>query len=66
VLQRIPVQADSDACCLVDPRALDPEVRTLSDHLALSRDLLIALADPLRQEQGSCACASKVARCTTA
>jgi len=37
-------------CCLVDPSALDPEVRTLGDHLALSRDLLIALADPMRQD----------------
>ena len=39
-----------DVCCLVDPSALDPEVRTLGDHLALSRDLLIALADPMRQD----------------
>jgi DNA-binding transcriptional ArsR family regulator len=39
-----------DLCCLVDPSALDPEVRTLGDHLALSRDLLIALADPMRQD----------------
>ena len=50
VLQRIPVIGDSDVCCLVDPSALDPEVRTLGDHLALSRDLLIALADPMRQD----------------
>ena len=41
---------ESDTCCLVDPSALDPEVRTLGDHLALSRDLLIALADPMRQD----------------
>ena len=41
---------ESDVCCLVDPSALDPEVRTLGDHLALSRDLLIALADPMRQD----------------
>jgi DNA-binding transcriptional ArsR family regulator len=32
------------------PGALDPEIRTLGDHLALSRDLLIALADPMRQD----------------
>ena len=35
---------EADVCCLVDPGALDPEVRTLGDHLALSRDLLLALA----------------------
>jgi hypothetical protein len=29
---------------------LDPEVRTLGDHLALSRDLLIAPADPTRRD----------------
>ena len=39
-----------DVCCLVDRGALDPEVRSLGDHLALSRDLLIALADPMRQD----------------
>ncbi len=39
-----------DVCCLVDRSALDPEVRTLGDHLAISRDLLIALADPMRQD----------------
>src|SRR5438132_12222594 len=39
-----------DVCCLVDPGALDAEVRSLGDHLALSRDLLIALADPMRQD----------------
>jgi len=50
VLQRIAVLNESDTCCLVDPSALDPEVRTLGDHLALSRDLLIALADPMRQD----------------
>ena len=32
---------EQDTCCLVDPGALDPEVRTLGDHLAVSRDLLI-------------------------
>ena len=50
MLQRIPVLNEADVCCLVDPSALDPEVRTLGDHLALSRDLLIALADPMRQD----------------
>lgn len=52
MLQRIQVLNEnaSDVCCLVDPSALDPEVRTLGDHLALSRDLLIALADPMRQD----------------
>jgi DNA-binding transcriptional ArsR family regulator len=50
VLQRIPVLTDQDVCCLVDPGALDPEVRTLGEHLAVSRDLLIALADPMRQD----------------
>src|SRR5947199_1510515 len=39
-----------DLCCLVDPDALDPEVRSLGEHLAVSRDLLIALADPMRQD----------------
>jgi ArsR family transcriptional regulator, arsenate/arsenite/antimonite-responsive transcriptional repressor len=39
-----------DVCCLVNPAALDPEVRTLGDHLAISRDLLIALGDPMRQD----------------
>ena len=41
---------ERDLCCLVDPGALDPEVRTLGEHLAVSRDLLIALADPMRQD----------------
>jgi len=50
VLQRIAALGDQDVCCLVDPSALDPEVRTLGGHLALSRDLLIALADPMRQD----------------
>jgi hypothetical protein len=49
VLQRIPVLNEAAVCCLVNPSALDPEVRTLGDHLAVSRDLLIALADPMRQ-----------------
>jgi DNA-binding transcriptional ArsR family regulator len=50
MLQRIPVLNESDVGCLVDPAALDPEVRTLGDHLALGRDLPIALADPMRQD----------------
>ena len=50
MLQRIPVLNEADLCCLVDPNALAPEVRSLGDHLALSRDLLIALADPMRQD----------------
>src|SRR5437868_13795899 len=39
-----------DVCCLVEPTALDAEVRTLGEHLAVSRDLLTALADPMRQD----------------
>jgi DNA-binding transcriptional ArsR family regulator len=50
VLQRIPLVNQPDLCCLVDPDALDPAVRTLGEHLALSRDLLLALADPMRQD----------------
>jgi DNA-binding transcriptional ArsR family regulator len=50
MLERIEVINNQDLCCLVDPTALDPEVRSLGDHLALSRDLLIALADPMRQD----------------
>jgi len=50
VLQRIGTIADQDECCLVDPDSLDPEVRTLGEHLAVSRDLLTALADPMRQD----------------
>jgi ArsR family transcriptional regulator, arsenate/arsenite/antimonite-responsive transcriptional repressor len=50
VLEFIPILTEQEVCCLVDPAALDPEVRTLGDHLALSRDLLIALADPMRQD----------------
>ncbi|MBV9131086.1 MAG: helix-turn-helix transcriptional regulator [Chloroflexi bacterium] len=41
---------EQDVCCLVDPGALDAEVRSLGEHLAISRDLLIALADPMRQD----------------
>ena len=50
MLQLIPLVDDRDVCCLVDPEALDPEVRSLGEHLAVSRDLLIALADPMRQD----------------
>jgi ArsR family transcriptional regulator, arsenate/arsenite/antimonite-responsive transcriptional repressor len=50
VLQLIEVIDRQDVCCLVDPAALDPEVRSLGDHLAISRNLLIALADPMRQD----------------
>jgi len=50
VLQRIPTIADQDECCLVDPGSLDPEVRALGEHLAVSRDLLTALAHPMRQD----------------
>jgi ArsR family transcriptional regulator, arsenate/arsenite/antimonite-responsive transcriptional repressor len=39
-----------DACCLVAPEALSPEVRDLRDHLVASRELLNALADPARQD----------------
>jgi DNA-binding transcriptional ArsR family regulator len=50
VLEQIAVLNSADTCCLVDRAALDPEVRTLGDHLATSRDLLLALADPMRQD----------------
>jgi ArsR family transcriptional regulator, repressor of sdpIR and other operons len=50
VLQPIPLIDRQDVCCLVDPSALDADVRTLGEHLAASRDLLIALADPMRQD----------------
>jgi DNA-binding transcriptional ArsR family regulator len=50
VLQRIDLTNAQDVCCLVDPDALDPEVRSLGQHLAVSRDLLIVLADPMRQD----------------
>ena len=50
MLQRIELVNEQDVCCLVDPAALDPEVRSRGEHLALSRDLLIALADPMRQD----------------
>lgn len=43
------IQAE-DACCLVAPEALSPEVRDLRDHLVASRELLGALADPARQD----------------
>ncbi len=48
--QRVPLLNEQDVCCLVDPGALDAEVRSLGEHLALSRDLLLALADPMRQD----------------
>jgi ArsR family transcriptional regulator, arsenate/arsenite/antimonite-responsive transcriptional repressor len=48
VLQPIAVLNEQDVCCLVDPSALDAEV--LGGHLAVSRDLLTALADPMRQD----------------
>jgi DNA-binding transcriptional ArsR family regulator len=50
VLEQIAVLNSQDTCCLVDRDGLDPEVRTLGDHLAISRDLLLALADPMRQD----------------
>ena len=50
MLQRIQLVNEQDVCCLVDPTALDPDVRSLGEHLALSRDLLTALADPMRQD----------------
>jgi ArsR family transcriptional regulator, arsenate/arsenite/antimonite-responsive transcriptional repressor len=50
VLQPIALVQSEDACCLVDPAALDADVRTLRGHLVASRDLLAALADPARQD----------------
>jgi DNA-binding transcriptional ArsR family regulator len=50
VLEQIAVINEQEVCCLVDPAALDPEVRSLGDQLAVSRDLLVALADPARQD----------------
>ena len=50
MLQRIPVLNEQDTCCLLNPGALDAEVRSLGEHLAVSRDLLTALADPMRQD----------------
>jgi len=50
VLQRIPLLNAPDVCCLVDEGALDPEVRSLGEHLARSRDLPSALADRMRQD----------------
>jgi DNA-binding transcriptional ArsR family regulator len=44
------IDTQDGACCLVDVGALDPEVRSLRDHLVASRDLLDALADPARQD----------------
>ncbi len=51
MLEQIDVlNPDGDVCCLKDPAALGPEVRTLRDHLVASRELLNALADPARQD----------------
>ena len=50
MLQRIHLIGEEEVCCLIDPGALDADVRTLGEHLATSRDLLIALADPMRQD----------------
>ena len=50
MLELVVRNADEDTCCLVAPEALDPEVRTLRDHLVASRDLLNALGDPVRQD----------------
>ena len=44
---------EEEVCCLIDPGALDADVRTLGEHLATSRDLLIALADPMRPGSSS-------------
>ncbi len=50
MLQPIELIRGDDECCLVDLAGLDPQVRTLRDHLVASRDLLVALADPARQD----------------
>ena len=50
MLQLITVLNEQDTCCLLNPGALDAEVRSLGEHLAVSRDLLTALADPMRQD----------------
>ena len=50
MIQPIELISDEDVCCLVAPDALSPEVKLLRDHLAASRDLLDALADPARQD----------------
>lgn len=50
MLERITVVDEDEPCCLVDVRALAPEVRPLREHLIASRDLLTALADPARQD----------------
>jgi DNA-binding transcriptional ArsR family regulator len=41
---------EDDTCCLVDVASLPPEVRPLREHLAASREMLMALADPARQD----------------
>ena len=50
MFQPVRILAAEDACCLVAPDALSPEVKQLRDHLVASRDLLDALADPARQD----------------
>ena len=50
MLELVVRNAADDACCLVAPDALSPEVRDLRDHLVASRELLDALADPARQD----------------
>src|SRR5919202_6099272 len=39
-----------DVSFLRSPASLDPEVRSLGEHLAAGRELLVALADPARQD----------------
>jgi DNA-binding transcriptional ArsR family regulator len=51
MLERIEVLSTTrTSAASATPTALDPEVRSLGDHLALIRDLLIALADPMGQD----------------
>jgi DNA-binding transcriptional ArsR family regulator len=54
VLERIALVVngvdETDLCCLRNPDAREPNVRTLGDYLAVSRDLLDALAQPVRQD----------------
>ncbi len=44
MLQHIDEDTRIDACCLA------PEVQTLRQHLVASREMLMALADPARQD----------------
>ena len=53
MLQPIQLVNEQDVCCLVDPAALDPEARSLGEQLAISRDLLTALAEPMRPDRSS-------------